>query len=300
MTQHRIGFDIGGTKITGVLLAPDGRVLIKQRWAVPDDYAGLLALLCEAVAQFDSAAGSKASVGLGIAGIINHQRGVLTMCKLRWLEEQPVVHDLAIRLARPIKVANDADCFVVSEALDGAGASHHHVFGVILGTGVGGGQVVGQELVTGANGVNGEWGHVPLPYYQVDDGALQLCHCGKTGCIEMFLSGGGLARLHQFKHRLAAPVTAAAIAASAEKGDVAALRTLDHYYHLLAKGLSMIVLCFDPDVIVIGGGLRDLPQIYTIVKSYIPLYCFVRDLKTAIVPARYDSDSGVRGAAWLM
>jgi fructokinase len=211
-----------------------------------------------------------------------------------------VVHDLTIRLARSIKVANDADCFVVSEALDGAGAPFHHVFGAILGTGVGGGQVVGQKLVTGANGVNGEWGHLPLPYYQADDGGLQPCHCGRTGCMETLLSGGGLARLHQFKHGLAAPVTASEIAAFAEQGDVAALQTLDHYYHMLAKGLSMIVLCFDPDVIVIGGGLRDLPHLYTAVKSYIPLYCFVRDLKTAIVSARYDSDSGVRGAAWLM
>jgi fructokinase len=299
MTQFRIGFDIGGTKVAAALLGPDGALAAKERWPVPENYPDLLALLQAAVAQFDAQAGASASVGLGIAGVIDHRQGCMALCKLGWLTHQPIRQDLSHRLQRPVAMGNDADCFALSEAVDGAGAPYHHVFGAILGTGVGGGQIVGKRLVTGPNGVNGEWGHLPLPHYVPEDGPLVVCHCGRIGCIETLISGGGLVRLHRHLHPEAAAVAAHEIALLAGQGNAAALATLDHFAHLVARGLTMIVLTLDPDAIVIGGGLRDLPQFWPKVRERIPHYCFIKNLQTTILPARFDADSGVRGAAWL-
>lgn len=297
----RIGFDIGGTKVAGAALAPDGTMLARERWPVPDTYEALLALLQTAALQLAGLAGGKIDgIGLGIAGILDHRAGTVTLSKLRWLEHKPLLHDLGAKLGCPVRMANDADCFVLSEAVDGAGAQHNHVFGAILGTGVGGAQIVGKKLVTGPNGVNGEWGHVPLPYYVPEDGPLHGCHCGRTGCIETLLSGNGLVRLHRFRNPESPARAAHEIALLAGQGDHAALATLQHFYHLLAKGLSMIVMCFDPDAIIIGGGLRDLPRLYSEVPALIPNYCFVKELRTVLLPAQYDADSGVRGAAWLV
>jgi len=296
--QWRIGFDIGGTKISGVLLSPEGAVAAKARWPVPESYEAFLALIVAAVEQFDVQAGAVSSVGLGLAGLIDHQQGCLAMGRLTLLVGQPLVRDLSARLARPVRIANDADCFAVSEAADGAGAAYHHVFGAIIGTGAGGAQVIGKQLVTGANGVNGEWGHLPLPYYTPADGVLPTCHCGQRGCVEQFVSGPGLVRLHQHKHGI--PLSSEEIAAQALAGETAALATCDHFYDQVARAFVILLLCFDPDVIVIGGGLKDLPGICAAVRAKIPQHCFVRDLKTVILPALHDSDSGVRGAAWLV
>ena len=297
----RIGFDIGGTKVAGVALSQDGAMLARERWPVPETYEALIALLQTAALQLAGQAGDKPDgVGLGIAGILDHRAGAVTLSKLRWLEHKPLLSDLAARLGCPVRMANDADCFVLSEAVDGAGAAYHHVFGVILGTGVGGAQIVGKKLVTGPNGVNGEWGHVPLPHYEPEDGPLHGCHCGRSGCIETLLSGNGLVRLHRFRNPESPALAAHEISLLAGEGDVAALATLRHFYRLLAKGLSMIVMCFDPDAIVIGGGLRDLPRLYEEVAALIPEYCFIKQLRTALLPAQYDADSGVRGAAWLV
>lgn len=298
MAQFRIGFDIGGSKVSGITLAPDGSTACKERWPVPVDYSGLLDLLTSSVSQLAPPGGKVAGVGLGVAGVVNHTQGMMAVCKLPWLLHKPLVGDLQARLKLPVKIANDADCFVVSEAADGAGANYHHVFGVILGTGAGGGQVVGKRLVTGANGTNGEWGHLPLPHYTSDDAPPYRCHCGQMNCMENILSGGGLARLHERLH--GQTVTAPDIAAAARHGDSVALATLDRYYDLLARGLTTILLCVDPEVIVIGGGLKHLPGLCEAVAERIPKYCLVKTLRTAIVSARHDDDSGVRGAAWLI
>lgn len=298
MTQFRIGFDIGGSKVAGIALAPDGTTAHKERWPVPADYAGLLDLLTTSVGQLTPAGGTVAGVGFGVAGVVDHAQGMMAVCKLPWLLQKPIVTDMQARLKLPVKMANDADCFAVSEAADGAGAAYHHVFGVILGTGAGGGQVVGKQLVTGANGTNGEWGHLPLPHYTPDDAPPYRCHCGQMNCMENILSGGGLARLHERLHGQVA--TAPEIAAAAMHGDKAALTTLDRYYDLLARGLTTILLCVDPQAIIIGGGLKHLPDLCATVAERIPRHCLIKTLKTAILPAQHDDDSGVRGAAWLI
>lgn len=298
MTQFRIGFDIGGSKVTGIALAPDGSCAAKERWPVPCDYSGLLDLFASAVRQLMPSNGTAVGVGLGVAGVVDHAQGRMAVCKLPWLLKKPLISDAEVRLKLPVRLANDADCFAVSEAADGAGAAYHHVFGVILGTGVGGGQVVGRKLTTGANGTNGEWGHLPLPHYTPDDAPPYHCHCGQMNCMENILSGGGLVRLHERLH--GQTVTAPEIAAAAMRGDSTALATLNRYYDLLARGLTTILLCVDPEVIVIGGGLKHLPGMCVAVAERIPRFCFIKALKTAILPAHHDDDSGVRGAAWLI
>lgn len=297
MSSFRIGFDIGGTKIAAILLAPDGTALTKQRWPVASSYPAFLEQIISATQEFDRQAGAIARLGLGVAGVIDHRQGVVRRSKLEWLQEQNLVQDLTARLARPVRIANDADCFAVSEAVDGAGDGYDHVFGAIIGTGAGGAQVVGRKLVTGVNGTNGEWGHVPLPHYQASDGAFLPCHCGQTGCIETFVSGPGLARLYHFMH--GSVLSAPEIAIQAAAGNGAALATLERFYHQIAKAMSLIVMCLDPEAIIIGGGLKDLPGLYPALHASIPRYCLIKELQTAILPAMHDDDSGVRGAAWL-
>ncbi|MEJ0062840.1 MAG: ROK family protein [Alphaproteobacteria bacterium] len=293
----RIGLDIGGTKIAAILLAPDGSVAGKRHALMPGDYSLFLNEIKDIVEELDRAAGARCSVGVGFPGVVDHRQGVVGVCKVAYLTHRPVAADLAAALGRPVKIANDAECFVMSEAADGAGASYSHVFGVIMGTGAGGVQAVDRKLVLGPHGIGGGWGHVPLPFHAPEDGPVLQCFCGLKGCTEMFVSGPGLARLH--RHCTGEELLPPLVVERAVAGDPAARATLDHFYELAAKGFSTILHLIDPDVIVIGGGLCTLPGLCEAIKARLPRYSYVKEIKTAILPALYGADSGVRGAAWL-
>jgi fructokinase len=294
----RIGFDIGGTKIAGGLVLPNGQVEHARRWPVPNTYQTFLELLSAAVADYDEIAKTRCPVGLGLAGILDYAAGTLVVSKLPFLEHQPLKNDLQARCQRPVAMGNDADCFALVEAQFGAGKDHSHVFGAIIGTGAGGAQIFNGRLVTGPNGVNGEWGHWPLPHLpDRPNPPPRLCHCGIVGCIETLISGGGLSYLHQFLHGMER--SAPDIAATAIAGDKQARETLACFYDYLAKSFGMIILGMDPDIIVIGGGLRTLPDLAAQITLRLPQVTFLKQVKTKIAISVFDNESSVRGAAGL-
>lgn len=293
----RIGIDLGGTKIEAVALDPAGRERYRERLATPrGNYKGTLDAIAELVGRADTACGEQGSVGLGIPGVVSPATGLIKNANSTWLNGRPLPVDLAARLGRAVRLANDANCFALSEATDGAAAGATVVFGVILGTGVGGGIVANGRVLTGANAVTGEWGHNPLPWPTTEEGAGGQCYCGRTGCIETYLSGPALERDHASRHP---HLAAAALAAAAQCGDEAATVTLQRYAHRLARGLATIINVLDPDVIVLGGGLSNIPSLYTRVPAIWPEFVFSDAVVTRLVRARHGDSSGVRGAAWL-
>lgn len=291
----RIGIDLGGTKIEGVALAPGGRELARERVATPvGDYAATLSAIVGLVGRLGPAS---ASVGIGMPGAIAPASGLIKNANSVWLIGRPLDRDLAAALGRPVRLANDADCFTLSEATDGAAAGAQTVFGVILGTGVGGGIVVGGRLVAGPNAIAGEWGHNPLPWPNDAERPGPRCYCGRHGCIETFLSGPGLARdhgLHSGGTQAPPEIVAAAMA-----GDAGALASLERYADRLARGLAHVINILDPHVIVLGGGLSNLAYLYDELPKRLGPYVFSDRVDTRIVPARFGDSSGVRGAAWL-
>lgn len=294
----RIGIDLGGTKIELVALDDDGSVLYRERAATPaGDYAATLDRIAELVARCEAATGRHGSVGVGTPGSLSPATGRIRNANSTCLNGQPLDRDLAARLDREVRIANDANCFAVSEATDGAGASARCVFGVILGTGVGGGIVVDGRLLTGANGVAGEWGHIPLPLPGPDDLPLPDCYCGRRGCIETYLSGPGMTADHARRTGIA--LDAREIAAEAEAGGQCSEATLARYEHRLARALAGIINVLDPDVIVLGGGLSWLERLYRNVPRLWGEWIFSDVTRTQLVPARHGDASGVRGAAWL-
>jgi fructokinase len=313
----RIGIDLGGTKIEGIVL--DGsREAARLRVDTPQhDYEATLAAIESLVFGLeklaDAAAGSRipnpgsrpnATIGIGIPGTISASTGLVKNANSTWLIGRPLHQDLEHVLRRPIRIANDANCFAISEAADGAAAGANVVFGVIAGTGVGGGIVVQGRIVTGANGIAGEWAHNPLPWPDVEDEG-PLCYCGKRGCIETFLSGPGMATDHERATgiRLLPPQ----IVEAARGGDAAAEQTLRRYERRFARALASIVNVLDPDVIVLGGGMSNLTRLYTNVPPLWSEFVFAArattrgpiEPKTKLVAARHGAASGVRGAAWL-
>ena len=293
----RIGIDLGGTKIEAVSLDQDGVERFRRRVPSPrGDYEGTLDAIAGLVTEAEAAAGS-ATVGIGIPGAISPATGLIKNANSTWLNGRPFAHDLEHRLGREVRLANDANCLALSEAADGAAAGAAVVFSVIIGTGTGGGIVVHQRIVVGANAIGGEWGHNPMPWPEAGEWPGPPCYCGRTGCLETFLSGPGLARDHQ--ERTGEVLAADVIARRAGGGDAAAEETLRRYEHRLARGLASIINVLDPDVIVVGGGLSNLDRLYERVPALWPEFVFSDHVATRMVKARYGDASGVRGAAWL-
>jgi fructokinase len=293
----RIGIDLGGTKIEAIAIDADGRERFRERVATPrGDYAGTIEAVAGLVARAEGVVG-QSTVGVGMPGVVSPATGLVKNANSTWLNGRPLSEDLAARLARPVRLANDANCFALSEASDGAAAGQAVVFGVILGTGVGGGLVVSGRVVTGANAIAGEWGHNALPWPEAEELPGPPCYCGRTGCIETFLSGPGLARDHAAG--TGERLDGAAVVAAAAAGSPEARATLSRYEYRLARGLASIINVFDPDAIVLGGGLSNIAQLYDHVPRLWTEFVFSDAIVTRLVRAVHGDSSGVRGAAWL-
>jgi fructokinase len=294
----RIGIDLGGTKIEGLALAADGRELGRRRVATPQgDYPATLRAVVGLVRELEAACGGPARIGIGTPGSLSPTSGRMRNANSTCLNGQPLDRDLAALLDRPLRIANDADCFALSEATDGAAAGARSVFGVIIGTGTGAGVVVDGRLLDGANRIAGEWGHNPLPWPRPDELPGPACYCGKQGCIETFLSGPGLSQA--FAASSGESLQPPAIAARAEAGDPAAEAVLRSYEDRLARGLASIINVLDPEVIVLGGGMSNLARLYPAVPRQWARYVFSDEVNTRLLPPRHGDASGVRGAAWL-
>jgi fructokinase len=297
----RIGIDLGGTKIEG--LALDGcRELARVRVETPrDDYSETIEAIASLVGRLERETGAPGTVGVGIPGTVSPATGLVKNANSVWLIGRPLLSDLQRRLRRDVRIANDANCFAVSEAADGAGAGADVVFGVIVGTGTGAGIVVRGRLLTGPNAVAGEWGHNSLPWPREEERPGPECYCGHHGCIETFLSGPGLARDHQ--RHAGSRSSPEEIVRRAAAGDDVAEQTISRYEHRMARALAMIINVLDPDVIVLGGGMSNVARLYERVPQLWHEWVFSagRDesVRTRLVPARHGDSSGVRGAAWL-
>ena len=294
----RLGLDLGGTKIAAAVLAPDGREVWSRRVATPrGDYDGTLTALADLVVEAEQAVGESCSIGVGMPGAISPATGLVKNANSTWLNGRAFQQDLEQRVGRPVRLANDANCLAVSEAHDGAAAGSAVVFGVILGTGTGGGLVVHGQVVTGANAIAGEWGHNPLPWPGDDERPGPACYCGRHGCLETFLSGPGLAA--DYARRAGEQATTEQVVARANQGDALADATLAAWESRLARGLALVINIVDPDVIVCGGGLSRIDRLYTRVPDTWTNWVFSDQVRTRLVPARFGAASGVRGAAWL-
>lgn len=297
-TSLRIGVDLGGTKIEAVALDHAGKTLALRRVVTPaHDYAEILRAIGILVREIEFETGLRGAVGVGAPGAISSQTGLVKNSNTAVLNGNPLDVDLARALGRPVRVENDANCFALSEAVDGAGSGARVVFGVILGTGVGGGIVVNGKSLNGPNHVAGEWGHTPLPWMTMGEFPGQRCFCGHHGCIETFLSGPGLAR--DYFARSGVSVTGAEVFLRADQGETAAKSVIDAYQDRLARALALIVNIIDPDVIVLGGGVSNAPQIYEGLFTRIAAHAFTDALETKIRRNVHGDSSGVRGAAWL-
>jgi fructokinase len=297
-TAARIGIDLGGTKIEGLLLGADGRERKRHRIAAPrGDYAATVVAIRDLVALLEATLGRTATVGVGMPGSLSPATGLVQNSNSTWLNGRRLDADLSGALERPLRFANDANCFALSEAVDGAGADARSVFGVILGTGCGGGIVIGGRIVNGPRGIGGEWGHNPLPWASAEEHPGPLCWCGRRGCMEMWASGTGLQDDHA--RVTGEALSAIEIAARAAAGDAASRATLDRHASRVARGLAHVVNIIDPDVIVLGGGLSQLDHLYRVLPDLMVPYIFA-DRATADVRApKWGDASGARGAAWL-
>jgi fructokinase len=294
----RLGIDLGGTKIAAIVLDDAGRTVWQTRVPTPrENYAGTVNALAAVVRDAEAAAGAPCSVGVGMPGAISPASGLVKNANSTWLNGQPFQRDLESALGRPVRLANDANCLAVSEAVDGAAAGAELVFGIILGTGTGGGIAFKQAVVTGANAIAGEWGHNPLPWPEPAEMPGPACYCGRAGCLETWLSGPGLAA--DFARRGGGTESGEEIVAHAGAGHPIACATLDAWFDRLARGLSSIVNVLDPDVIVVGGGLSTIATLYDEVPRRWTRWVFSDHVRTRLVPAKFGDASGVRGAAWL-
>jgi len=294
----RIGIDLGGSKIEGIVLAEDGRQVARRRIAAPrGDYTRTLEAIAGLVAGLAPAEYPQAPVGIGIPGTVSPATGLVKNANSTWLIGRPFDTDIAALLGRPVRVANDANCFAVSEAQDGSGRGERVVFGVILGTGVGGGIVVDGAIMTGRNAIAGEWGHTPLPWMTGSEWPGRRCYCGRDGCIETFLSGPAFA--DDFRTATGKELAPADIVTLARRGERSAAAVLASYEDRLARALAAAVTILDPDVIVLGGGMSKVEQLYGSLGARIGAYAFSDRITTPVRPPAHGDSSGVRGAAWL-
>ncbi len=295
MSGYRIGIDLGGTKIEILVLGPDGSEALRHRIPTPQGYADTLAALAQLVRDAEAKLGFTATVGIGIPGVISPATGLVKNANSIALNGHRFDHDISQALAREVRVENDANCFALSEASDGAGAGYKVVFGVILGTGCGGGIVVNGSVIQGPHRIAGEWGHTPLPWQTVAEVPGPLCWCGKHGCLETYIAGPSLARdcdgpgAHD----------ASGLPARAATGDIKARDALDRHADRVARGLAVVINLLDPDAIVLGGGLSNMDHLYPELARRIPQWAFSDTVHTPVLKNKHGDSSGVRGAAWL-
>ena len=296
--MHRIGVDLGGTKIEILALGAEGQVLFRKRVATPrNEYDATVAAVARLVEEAEKSIGARSSIGVGIPGALSRASGLVKNANSTWLIGKPLKQDLERVLGREVRLENDANCFALSEAVDGAGRGAQTVFGVILGTGVGGGIVVDGRVLTGPNAIAGEWGHNPLPLPRDADSPLPSCYCGRAGCIETYLSGPGMERDHHAATQLLR--TTHDIVAGAKDGDTQCRATLARYEERLARSLAGVINILDPDVIVLGGGMSNIDSLYDRVPGLWGKYVFSDRVETTLVRHMHGDSSGVRGAAWL-
>lgn len=294
----KLGIDLGGTKIEIIALDDAGKELLRRRVPTPQgSYQATLQAITQLVRDAETELGQQGSLGIGTPGALSRATGRLKNSNSVVLNDQPILQDLEALLHRKIKISNDANCFALSEAVDGAAAGAEVVFGVILGTGVGAGIVVNGHVLTGPNGIAGEWGHNPLPWPQTYELPGPQCYCGKQGCIETFLSGPGMAKLHEIE--TGESLRSEEIVQRAEQGDVACERSLQTYENRLARSLAHVINILDPDVIVLGGGMSNIQRLYANVPKLWGEWVFSDRVDTKLVKNKYGDSSGVRGAAWL-
>jgi fructokinase len=297
-SELRFGIDLGGTKTEIIALNYQGETLLRERVETPqDDYEGTVEVVRSLVVNAERVLGGRASVGIGTPGAISPATGLLKNSNSVCLNGQPLLQDLERALERKIRIANDANCFALSEAADGAAAGAEVVFGVIIGTGTGAGIVVRGQVLTGPDAIAGEWGHNPLPWAEADELPGHDCYCGRQGCIETWLSGPGMARDHEVVNGQA--MSSHDIVLRAETGDPECDATLRRYERRLARGLAHVINILDPDVIVLGGGMGNIERLYTHVPMLWGEWVFSDQVATRLVPPVHGDSSGVRGAAWL-
>ena len=294
----RIGIDLGGTKIEALAIDNQGVELARHRIDSPqNDYMATIDAMAGLVHRLEREIGRIGTVGAGIPGSVSGKTGLVKNANSTWLNGQPLHRDLSVALDREVRVANDANCLAVSEATDGAAAGKRVVFGVILGTGCGGGVAFNGQVHAGPNGVAGEWGHNPLPWQQPEECPGPLCYCGKRGCMEMWVSGTGVAR--DYKESVGKQKTTREIISDFEAGDAAAIAVVQRFEDRLARGLAQVINILDPDVVVFGGGLSKAQHLYQSIPKRVAAYVFGGEADTPILQAKYGDSSGVRGAAWL-
>src|SRR4051812_749143 len=294
----RIGVDLGGTKIEVMALAPDGSELLRERMPTPrDSYNSVVTGICGLVLDAEARLGRRGTVGLAIPGIVSPKTGLVKNANSILLIGHPLDKDLSVALNRPVRAANDANCFALSEATDGAAAGCQIVFGIIAGTGVGGGVCINGKVLGGAHAIAGEWGHNPLPATTPDEIPGPKCYCGKRGCIESWCSGPALSA--QFESVTGRKLRPTEIATAARNGDATAAQIMDTYLDRFARAIATLVNILDPQAIVMGGGLSNIEQFYTELPQRVERYGFNPEGETIIVRNRHGDSSGVRGAAWL-
>lgn len=293
----QIGIDFGGTKIEAAMLDETGAFVTRQRVATPDSYADAIRAVVDLVGQVEKEVGAARSIGIGVPGSVSPRTGVMRNANTTYLNGTALRPDLEAALGRPIRLANDANCLALSEARDGAAAGSRVTFAVIVGTGCGGGVVVDGALIEGANGIAGEWGHIPLPWAHGDEVPAPSCWCGQRGCLEKWISGTGFR--DDYARRTGNRPKGDEIVALARSGDVAASEALDAYIDRLGRGLAVIANILDPDCFVVGGGMSNVGEIYDRLPPVIDHYTFSDGWSAKIVPAKWGDSSGVRGAAYL-
>ncbi len=293
----RIGVDFGGTKIEAAALSAQGEFLSRLRVPNPGSYDAAIDAVRDLIARTEAAVGRAASVGLGVPGSINPSTGLMRNANSTYLNGRNFAADLTAALGRPVRLANDANCLALSEATDGAAAGAHTAFAIIIGTGCGGGLVVDGRLVEGANGIGGEWGHMPLPWPRADEVPGPACWCGQHGCLETWVSGTGLRRDHTAVTGRDMP--GEWIIDAARSGDAGAGAALDRYIDRLGRGIAVICNIVDPDVFVLGGGMSNVAELYGRLEDVVRSHVFCDTWQARIVPARWGDSSGVRGAAQL-
>ena len=306
MIEARLGIDLGGTKIEAIVMAADGKITHKKRVKTPsDNYTAVLETIQQLVLgiQDDADISAPLALGIGTPGAVSYQTGLMKNCNTTCLNGRPLREDLETALGRPVRIANDADCFTLSEANDGAGSEVDNVFGVILGTGAGGGICINQHLVQGVNSITGELGHNPLPMDNlINNNALpaidsRQCYCGRTNCVESWLAGPSFEKSYEILTNTS--LTAPDIVKLVEKGDDIATQLMEQYHNMLALALANVINILDPAVIVLGGGMSNISSLYTGVYKYLDDYVFSDRVDTKIKKAVHGDSSGVRGAAWL-
>lgn len=298
VSTMRIGVDVGGTKIEALAMDSGGHELARYRVDTPrDDYAGTIAAVVGLVERLESETGQRGTVGVGIPGTVERSTGLVKNANSIWLNGEAFDKDLSAALGHEARVANDANCFVVSEATDGAAAGTAVVFGVILGTGCGGGIALNGCVHAGRGGLGGEWGHNPLPWPDESEFPGPLCYCGRRGCLETWISGTGL--MADYERHTGVLLKGAEIVEASEAGDPEAVRALERLENRIARGLATVVNVLDPDAIVIGGGVSRIDRIYPAISRQLPEYVFGGKSETPVLKAMHGDSSGVRGAAWL-